>query len=460
MRAICADGTACNVMVGIGETYLPAFVLALSGNQLASGLITTLPMLAGALLQLASPLVVRRWASYRRWVVVCAALQAAAFVPLVVAALCGRMPLALLFVAAALYWGSGMGGGPAWNAWVERLVPRRVRARFFARRAGVAQVGLLFGFVAGGVLLQASAGLAAPAQMFAVLFLAAGLSRAVSTVYLSTQSEPAPPPEELRAQDFRSLCWSLRHEVDQRVLLCILGTHLTVWIAAPYFTPYMLAHLHMSYAEFVALICAAYVSKLIVLPALGRLCDRWGTRRILWGSGLAIAPIPALWLVSQNFLFLLGLQVIAGAAWGAFELAMLLLFFQTIPHDRRLGILTAYNVAQAAAITVGSAIGGLLLAAFGAHPTAYLVVFAVSALARGGIWLLSVPLPQPVWSWRWAIGPARIPYPAAVASPRLASATRTAQSVGPAPGRRGVLDAAREALADAGQAAATPAQSA
>jgi MFS family permease len=447
-------------MVGIGETYLPAFVLALSGNQLASGLIATLPMLAGGLLQLAAPLVVHRWATYRRWVVFCAALQAAVFVPLVAAAWCGRMPLALVFAAAAMYWATGMGGGPAWNAWVERLVPPRIRARFFARRAGVAQVGLLFGFVAGGALLQASAGLAAPVQMFAVLFLAAGLSRAVSTVYLSTQSEPALPPEELRTQDCRSVFWSLRHEVDQRVLLCILGTHLTVWIAAPYFTPYMLAHLHTSYAQFVALICAAYVSKLIVLPALGSLCDRWGARRILWGSGLAIAPIPALWLVSQDFLFLLGLQVIAGAAWGAFELAMLLLFFQTIPHDRRLGILTAYNVAQAAAITVGSAIGGLLLAAFGSHPTAYLLVFAVSALARGAIWLLSVPLPQRVWGWRRAIGPAPIPRPIAVERPQPASVTRTAQGVGPALVRRGMLDAAREALADAGQAAATPAQSA
>ena len=52
-------------MVGIKETYLPAFVLALSSSQLAAGLVATVPLMAGALLQLISPYAVRRLRSYR-----------------------------------------------------------------------------------------------------------------------------------------------------------------------------------------------------------------------------------------------------------------------------------------------------------------------------------------------------------------------------------------------------------
>ena len=44
LRAICADGAAWSVMVGVGETYLPAFVLALMASQLASGLVATMSM--------------------------------------------------------------------------------------------------------------------------------------------------------------------------------------------------------------------------------------------------------------------------------------------------------------------------------------------------------------------------------------------------------------------------------
>ena len=53
LRISTAEGTATNVMVGIGETYLPAFVLALTGSQLACGLVSTLPLVIGAVLQLA-----------------------------------------------------------------------------------------------------------------------------------------------------------------------------------------------------------------------------------------------------------------------------------------------------------------------------------------------------------------------------------------------------------------------
>ena len=68
LHAISADGTAASVMVGIGEMYLPAFVLALSASDIASGLITSVPLVIGALVQLAAPRIIRRLGSYRRWV--------------------------------------------------------------------------------------------------------------------------------------------------------------------------------------------------------------------------------------------------------------------------------------------------------------------------------------------------------------------------------------------------------
>src|ERR671911_456001 len=48
-----ADGGTYSVMVGLGETYLAAFVLALGLGERAAGLIAGAPMLAGAVLQLA-----------------------------------------------------------------------------------------------------------------------------------------------------------------------------------------------------------------------------------------------------------------------------------------------------------------------------------------------------------------------------------------------------------------------
>src|SRR5262245_61683454 len=49
LRSIVADGIAYSVMVGIGETYLSAFALAMGMGEVASGLIATVPLMLGGL---------------------------------------------------------------------------------------------------------------------------------------------------------------------------------------------------------------------------------------------------------------------------------------------------------------------------------------------------------------------------------------------------------------------------
>jgi MFS family permease len=397
LRAITADGAAASVMVGIGETYLPAFVLALTANQVASGLVATLPMFLGAMVQLVSPYAVRHWHSYRRWVVLCAVFQAAAFLPLVVAAWSGSMPCVAVFAIASVYWGTGMAGGSSWNTWVGPLVPSRVHARYFARRTLLSQSAQVLAFVAGGVSLQWGTAWGEPLRPFALLFLAAAMSRFLSSYVLSIQSEPCPPGDELVTLKLRQLASRVRQDRIGRMLLYMLAVQSSVQIAAPYFTPYMLRHLEFSYWEYVVLICAAYLAKIACLPWLGRLIDRWGAKHVLWLSGLAISPVPALWLVSDSIAYLLGLQMFSGAVWGGFELSMLLLFFETLPRHQRVSILTVFNLANATAVLLGSLAGGMLLSAMYSSPQAYWTIFVISSFARLAALGLLVRLPQGVF---------------------------------------------------------------
>src|SRR5262245_19494775 len=92
LQSILGDGLTYNVMVGIGETYLPAFALALGLGEVVAGLMATLPMLAGAAMQLATPWAIRRVGSHRIWVVGCACAQAVSFLPLMAIALAGHVP--------------------------------------------------------------------------------------------------------------------------------------------------------------------------------------------------------------------------------------------------------------------------------------------------------------------------------------------------------------------------------
>jgi len=379
-----ADGAAFSVMVGAGETYLPAFALAVGTGEIAAGLVATLPLLAGAILQLASPFAIRRLDSHRRWVVLCAACQSASFVPLLVAIFLGHVPPPLVFLAATIYWGAGLATTPAWNTWIGTIVPGKVRARYFARRTRVSQACVLLGFVLGGITLQAGMAWDRRLAAFAALFLVASICRFVSACFLARQSEPVPPGKRQRDVPLRDLWARLRRGNDGRLLVYLLAVQVAVQISGPYFTPYMLRHLHFSYVDYVSLVGVSYLAKVLALPALGHLAHRCGARRLLWLGGLGIVPLPALWLVSNSFPFLMVVQAAGGVAWAGYELAMFLLFFEAIDESERTSVLTTHNLAHALATVIGSLLGGALLAIGNKVPTAYLAVFAISCMARVG----------------------------------------------------------------------------
>lgn len=391
LRAMTADGAVFSVMVGIGETYLPAFVLAAGMGELAAGLVATLPMVAGSLLQLISPAAVRRLGSHRRWVVLCAACQAMAFLPLAAAAWTGRISGWLVFSMAAVYWGTGMAAGPAWNSWAATLVPGPLRAGYFARRTRFSQLGVLVGFLAGGLTLQAFAATDRAVTAFAGLFVTAAVCRFLSVGLLASQSEPSPPGNNHRRVRLAELLAPRRS--DGALLVYFFAVQTAAQIAGPFFTPYMLKHVRFSYFEYVALIAASYAAKVLALPALGRLARRIGTRRLLWVGGLAITPVSAFWLVSNAFAYLVLVQIAAGLAWAAYELAMFLLFFEAIRDEERTSVLTTYNVGNAAAMALGTLLGGGILRLVGEAPATYLFIFGLSSVGRlaAMVFLVRVP---------------------------------------------------------------------
>ncbi|MFZ5832114.1 MAG: MFS transporter [Planctomycetota bacterium] len=369
-------------MVGVGETYLPAFVLAVSRSSLACGLTATIPLVLGSLLQLIAPQAVRWAQSYRRWVVATAVLQAVVFVPLAGAAIVGAMPVWLAFAIAAVYWACGLGASGAWNAWVGTLVPQRIRTAYFARRTAVTQIAVFCGLVTGGLLLQAGARLGRPLTAFGVIFGLAFLSRIASAWFLTKQTEPVKPESDLSKVRLVDVLRAIRRHPTGRILLYLFAVQASVQISGPFFTPFMLKQLALSYTQYVLLLAVAYVSKVAALPFLGRMAERYGSHRLLWVGGLAIVPVAGLWNVSQSYSYLCAVQLLSGIAWGAYEFAMLLIFFQAIPRQRRVSVLTIYNLANSTAILAGSLLGGALLTWFAATREAFLLLFLLSSALR------------------------------------------------------------------------------
>lgn len=381
LRASLGDGATYGVTVGIGENYLSAFVLALGMGPVAAGLMATVPMLAGALLQLATPWGVHRLRSHRIWVIACATGQAASLLLLPVIALAGVRWGWLAFLAAILYWGAGLATGPAWNTWIEELVPSRVRARFLGRRSRFYQFGMLAGFLAAGFALQAGAATGHVLAAFAGLFALAAASRFASAGFLTRHG----PGRGLTAAECRGSSPTLSPALKKsfaRLLTYLLTVQAAVYISGPYFTPYMLSLLKFSYLQYALLVALGYIGKAALMPLWGKLAQRTSAYRLLWIGGVGIVPMSSLWMVSDHLGYLMCLQLFSGLLWGAYELGMLLIFFEALPKAQRLRLLTIYNVGNSAAMVAGSLLGAALLKWADGSREVYFVMFAMSSVAR------------------------------------------------------------------------------
>jgi len=393
LSIIFVEGVSYSVMVGIGESYLPAFVLALGMGEVASGLIATLPLVAGGILQLLAPSGVRLIGSHRRWAVACAGVQAGAFIPLVIGALLGTIPGIFVFAVSALYWASGMAIGPVWNVWVERLIPASVRTRYFARRTSAANFGILAGLLSGGFILDKLSPVSGPLTGFAVLFAVASAFRFTSAALLRAQHQPDSLPMPGRPREAFQMIRRFRAQAGSPLLIYMLAVTFTSTIASPFFTAFMLKSLRMSYSVYMALFVTALAAKVVTLPFFGRLARRFGLRWLLQASWLGIASVPVLWLISTSPYYLAGLQILAGAAWGAHEYVTLLLLLEVIDAEHRGTLLTAYNFGFAVCTAAGSLLGGFVFKMIGGGALGYHLIFGLSSFARAACLVVLVRIP-------------------------------------------------------------------
>jgi len=79
---------------------------------------------------------------------------------------------------------------------------------------------------------------------------------------------------------------------------------------------------------------------------------------------------------------LLVVQLVAGCAWAAVELATTLSFFEGIAEEDRASVLSVFNFANALAIVAGALIGAAILSRFETSAHLYAWLFAASTLGR------------------------------------------------------------------------------
>lgn len=370
------------LMVGAGESYLPAYVLSLGLSEWMAGLIATMPLLSGAFLQILSTEALRVFKNHKVWVGTLAFLQAITFIPLVLFALGSKPHFWTLFWVLTFYWGAGFSAGPSWNYWMGHLVSPREAARFFSKRTRISQVGILVGLVIGGVALHNNVKLGPFTSTFGLIFFFAFLCRALSSWLLSrkhyekTWSEPS---SLLKIRDSWKMFWSQKQK--RNFIVWVLPFQMSIFISAPFVTPYMLAHLKMNYGQYMTAVSFLLIGKIISLWFFERAKNLNYHKAFGWGL-LILCPSPIFWSLSSSFEYVLVLQIIGGAAWALFEIGLALIFFQDLKPGEKIPFLTFYNFMNAVGLLGGSAIGALYLKTHSLGPQNYFFLFITGGFCR------------------------------------------------------------------------------
>ncbi len=252
-------------------------------------------------------------------------------------------------------------GSVAWSAAISELVPPRLSGAYFGRR------NLIFGFWTLVTVIAAS-WMAERGQnslvTFGWIFAAAGLGRLIGYLFLTRmkfppsvlQREPHPPDLSEIGEPLRSF--------NYLKLVAFIG----VWgmllnLGQPFYPMFIIQGLHQPISVVGWLTALAGVGGLLTLKGWGWLCDRFGSKPVLFVVSIvwALTGLLAWSMAGERFFWHLAVAyLVVGATTAGFQLCQFNLMLKLAPQNKAPYV--AVFLALTSLLTaVGPLVGGVVL---------------------------------------------------------------------------------------------------
>ncbi len=359
------EAVSSSFMTATGDNFFNAFAVFLQASAMQISSLTAIPQFVGAIFQLASVWLVQ-FIERKKMVVFTALFQALVMfllAALATAAWQGLPTVRWLIVLAVFYHACLNLIQPQWRAWMGSLVPAKRRGVFFATRSRLSMAVSLLVFIFGGAVLTFTTRYDATWFGFVCIFVAAGLGRFISSQQFLGMHDPDPHPHmsdpTVILNTLQHCREALRDTSFRQYSFFVAGMQAMVAISAPFFAVYMLDELQWTYLQFSLNSLASIVMQFLTFGLWGRVADRYGNRLVLIVSSLILPVLPILWLVSNNFYYLLLVQLLSGLGWSGFSLSSANYLYDIRPHRSNFALYAALqSTTQAACVFFGALLGG------------------------------------------------------------------------------------------------------
>jgi hypothetical protein len=351
-----------------------------------------------ALVCFKAPSLIEKAGLARRGAIILAFLNLLAWVPLTVAFLLARLGISSTWFA--LLWFVNIVPGMLLSFqrdnWLSNLIPHGDLGRYLGQRLAIKSAFYLGAFFILGYILDklGKDNLAGFGVIFSIA-IAVGLIDFIIFTFMGnkkgadTINVPNVLTERFGLHEYIN---ELREKKLDTFIIFTTFFYLTVGLSGPLYAVFMLNELHFSYMSYTVVISAEYLARVISAPFWGRYADKAGNIKVLGIVSRIIPFLPICWLFFHNLGYLVFIQIISGACWGAFDLCTQSYLFKVAPKEKKL----RYIVYTRCLVLLCTAMGGLIGAfsvntIFPTFGSKILSIFWMSSIARALVALYMMP---------------------------------------------------------------------
>lgn len=357
------DGIFASIMIGISETFISPYALAMGASAGLVAMLVSLPNLAGSVTQVISADLVEHFGSRKVVINTAVLLHALIWMPIIaIPYLFGKGQALILVILYTVLVSIGNISFPPWSSLMADHVPENERGKVFGFR------NRIFGFVnvssmlvAGGILYCAKSVYSRPLAGFTVIFAAAFAARIASWNFLRKMHEPTLVVQKSDRFTFLDFVRRMKSSNFGRFVAAVAVMNFAVNIAGPFFAVYMLRELRFDYMTYTVVLLFATLASFSMMRLWGYCADHVGNLRILKATSLFLPVIPVLWLVSANPFYLVCVQIFAGFIWGGFNLSVSNFIYDAVTPPKRIRCISYFSVINGFAVFSGAFCGARLV---------------------------------------------------------------------------------------------------
>ena len=336
LRLSILEGMFASLMFGGGMIFIVPFAVYLGANSFEVGLISALPALLAAWMQLGTLEFLKIFKNRKNTLVPTVFLQAASW--LLIAAIPFIFPTNQIFwliVITTVGTVAGSIGSPLWQSWMRSLTPSEILGEYFGIRNAITGAVVFSVMLGCGLLLN----LFEPTLTlfaFVIIFLLSSLGRILSS-FLFTKIED--PVVEIDSNE-KIWIFDFIKELRQNNFgyFVLFGTLMTFAIAlvGPFFSLYLLNNLGLQkdYFTYTIIICSSAAASLISMPYWGKIIDKYGTIKTLKATGLLASIYPFALILIRDPAGLIVAEFLSGIIFSGFNLCLASFIYESFKAEK------------------------------------------------------------------------------------------------------------------------------